>query len=125
MTFIDDYTRMSWIYLLKKKAKVALVFKVFKNTIENQFQQKIKVLRSDNGTEYYNEVLGSLFKKQGTLHQSSCAGTPQQNRIAERKNRHLLEVARALLFQMRVPKFFWGVPFSLHVILSIGCQQES
>ena len=108
MTFIDDHTRMSWIYLLKKKAEVDVVFEVFKNMIENQFQQKIEVLRSDNGTEYYNEVLGSLFKKQGILHQSSCAGTPQQNGIAERNNRHLLEVARALLFQMRLPKKFWG-----------------
>ena len=108
VTFIDDHTHMSWIYLVKKKAKVALVFKVFKNMIENQFQQKIKVLRSDSGTEYYNEVLGSLFKKQGIPHQSSCAGMTQQNGIVERKNRHLLEVARALLFQMRVPKFFWG-----------------
>ena len=52
VTFIVDHTRMSWIYLLKKKADVALVFEVFKNMIENQFQQKIKVLRSNNGTEY-------------------------------------------------------------------------
>ena len=63
VTFIDDHTCMSRIYLLKKKAEVALVFEVFKNMIENQFQQKIKVLRLDNGTEYFNEVLGSLFKK--------------------------------------------------------------
>ena len=51
---------------------------------------------------------GVCLKKQGILHQSYCAGTPQQNGIVEQKHRHLLEVARALLFRMRVPKFFWG-----------------
>ncbi|KAJ4721161.1 Retrovirus-related Pol polyprotein from transposon TNT 1-94 [Melia azedarach] len=76
--------------------------------IENQFQQQIKILRSDNGAEYYSEVLGKYLEKQGIIHQSSCVGTPQQNGIAERKNIHLLEVARALLFQMKVSKVFWG-----------------
>jgi hypothetical protein len=48
------------------------------------------------------------MSQNGILHQSSCVDTPPQNGVAERKNRHLLEVARALLFQMNVPKQFWA-----------------
>ena len=60
--------------------------------IETQFQTKVSILHSDNGTEYFNHVLGVFLKEKGILHQSTCVDTPQQNDIAERKNRHLLEV---------------------------------
>ena len=53
---------------------------------------RIKILRTDNGTEYFNTLLGAYLLEQGIIHQSSCIGTPQQNEIVERKNRHLLEV---------------------------------
>ncbi|RVW87339.1 Retrovirus-related Pol polyprotein from transposon RE2 [Vitis vinifera] len=53
-------------------------------------------------------ILGEFLAQEGIVHLSSCVDTPQQNGIAERKNRHLLEVARSLMFSMNVPKLFWG-----------------
>ena len=65
-------------------------------------------MHTDNGTEYFNTILGDFLNKNGIIHQSSCIDTLQQNGIAERKNRHLLEVARALMFTTNMPKSFWG-----------------
>ena len=66
------------------------------------------ILRSDNGTEYFNKSLGTFLSAKCVQHQSTCHDTGQQNCIVERKNRHLLEVARALMFSMHVPKYLWG-----------------
>ena len=63
---------------------------------------------SNNGREYFNQCLSSYFEKEGIVHQSSCMDTPQQNWVAEWKNRHLLEVTRALIFQMNIPKAYLG-----------------
>lgn len=105
VTFIDDHTRLCWIYLMSKKSEVEILFKNFYYMIEAQFQSKIGVLHTDNGTEYLKETLGDFLKEKG-IHQSfTCVDTPQQNGIAERKNKHLLEVARALMFSMHVPKY--------------------
>ena len=76
--------------------------------IENHFQTKISILRTYNGTEYFNKCSGSFLQEKGIQHQSTCWDTPQQNGIAERNNGHLLEVGRALMFSMNVPKFLWG-----------------
>jgi len=73
-----------------------------------QFQTKIQVFRSDNGKEYFNKALGNFFIEKGIVHQSSCNDTPQPNGIAEQKNKHLLEVARALCFTNKVPIYLWG-----------------
>ncbi|KAL6319870.1 hypothetical protein AAG906_036940 [Vitis piasezkii] len=76
--------------------------------IQTQFQSKIQILKSDNARDYFNSILGEFLAQEGIVHLSSCVDTPQQNGIAERKNRHLLEVARSLMFSMNVPKLFWG-----------------
>lgn len=76
--------------------------------IENQFHTKIGILRSDNGTGYFNKYLSTFLVTKGIIHQSTCCDTPQQNGIAEQKNRHLLEVTRAIMFSMNVPKYLWG-----------------
>jgi len=73
-----------------------------------QFHTKIQILRIDNGTEYFNHSLGPYLQNKGIIHQSSCVRTPQQNGIAEWKNRHILEVARALLFTSHMKNNFWG-----------------
>ena len=57
MTFIDDHTRLCWVYLMAEKSEVERIFKEFYRMIENQFQTKINILRYDNGTEYFNKVL--------------------------------------------------------------------
>ena len=82
---------------MNKKSDVKKLFTNFYNMIENQFQTKIGILLSDNGTKYFNEHLGGFLKSKGIFHQSTCRDTPQQNGIAERKNKHLMEVARAIM----------------------------
>lgn len=108
VTFTDDHTRVCWVFLLKEKSEVAGIFEQFFYMIKNQFNQSIKILRSDNGTEFFNTTLQNFISKHGIIHQSSCVNSPQQNGISERKNRHLLEVARSLLFTANLPKLFWG-----------------
>jgi IS30 family transposase len=107
VTFIDDKFRATWLYLLKSKTKVYETFQVFCNMIENQFKTTVKVLRTDNGTEYTNHEFQTFLCAKGITHQTSCIGTPQQNGVSERKNRHLLEVTCALLFSANLPKGFW------------------
>jgi Reverse transcriptase (RNA-dependent DNA polymerase)/Integrase core domain/gag-polypeptide of LTR copia-type/GAG-pre-integrase domain len=109
VTFIDDKSRTTWLYLLKSKKEVPAIFKNFYTMVENQFGTTIKMLRSDNGTEYTNNELQLFLQRKGISHQTSCVGTPQQNGVAERKNRHLLEVTRALLFSANMPKEYWAV----------------
>jgi transposase InsO family protein len=76
--------------------------------IKTQFAKKIRILRSDNAKEYTSGSFTSYLSNKGTIHQTSCAHTPQQNGVAERKNRHLLDVTRCLFSHMHVPKHFWS-----------------
>lgn len=71
-----------------------------------KFSQEVKIVRSDNGTEF--TCLARFFRENGIVHQTSCVATPQQNGRVERKHRHILNVARALLFQSSLPVKFWG-----------------
>ncbi|GJU90604.1 ribonuclease H-like domain-containing protein [Tanacetum coccineum] len=107
LTVVDDYTRAVWVYLIKSKDEVPHFITVFYNLIENQFKRKIKVFRSDNGTEFVNQTVTKLCSDKGIIHQTSCVYTPKQNEIAERKHRHLLNVARSLMFQGRIPLKMW------------------
>ena len=90
------------------KEKFETFSKQFHLMVQTQFNSKIKMVCTDNGTEYFSNILGSYFKDNDIIHHYSCVNTPQQNGIAERKNRHLLEVACTLMFQSNVPKHFWG-----------------
>ncbi|KAI3744219.1 hypothetical protein L1987_57296 [Smallanthus sonchifolius] len=108
LTIVDDYSRAVWVYLLKHKDEVFNNVQNFFNLVKNQFGITIKTFRSDNGTEFVNNQMHSFCESQGINHQTSCSYTPQQNGIAERKHRHLLNVARALLFQGYIPLKFWS-----------------
>ena len=105
--FIDDCTRMTWVYFLKNKSDVFSKFVDFYSMILTQFQTKIQILRSDNGGEFVNSKMKVFCAEKGLLHQTSCAYTPEQNGVAERKNRVVLEMTRALLLDSKVPKYFW------------------
>lgn len=105
--FVDDCTRMTWIYLLKQKNEVIHIFQQFHKMIQTQYSKKIKILRSDNGGEFVNHKFHEYFKKHGLIHETTCPQTPQQNGVAERKNRHILETARALLHGAHVPHHHW------------------
>ena len=108
VTFIDDYSRCTWLFLMKNRAELFSIFQKFYTEIQTQFNISIRVLRSDNAREYFSAQFTSFMSHHGILHQSSCAHTPQQNGVAERKNRHLVETARTLLLHSNVPFRFWG-----------------
>ncbi|GJZ71788.1 putative RNA-directed DNA polymerase [Tanacetum coccineum] len=105
--FVDDCTRMTWIYFLKNKAEVYDRFTAFYAMIQTQFQKSIQVVRSDNGGEYMNSQMNLFFQSKGIVHQTTCPHTPEQNGVAERKNRLLLEMTRALIIESNAPNFFW------------------
>lgn len=93
--------------------------------IQTQFNKPIHVIRSDNGSEFINHNVESLFQEFGIIHHRSCAYSPQQNGIVERKHRHLLQVARALMFQIlgwKSPfELLFGRLFDLTVVRPLGC----
>lgn len=103
VTFVNDCTGMTWLYLLKHKDEAFGVFHAFHAMIKNQFSSKVRVLKSDNGGEYVNQDFQAYFQLNGLLHETSCAQNPQQNGVVERKNRHILETTRALLIGTKVP----------------------
>ena len=74
--------------------------------IRTQFNAKLQVVRLDNGGEYLNQNLGNYFLENGIIYQTSFVGTPQQNGLVERKHKHFLEVAKALMFARNVPNYF-------------------
>ncbi|RDX82107.1 hypothetical protein CR513_37145, partial [Mucuna pruriens] len=93
---------------MKHKYEVYQIFVDFFHLVKNQFNKSIKRLRSNNGTEFVNLEFSKFLKDNGVVYELTCVNTPQQNGVAERKNHHLLEVTRALLFQMFVPNVYSG-----------------
>lgn len=108
ITLIDDYSRFTMVRLVQNKTEVTQVIKDYVTLTENQFGRRIKVLRTDNGTEYVNRELSKYLSDKGIVHQTSVAYTPEQNGRAERKNRYLVEMARCLLLDAGLPHRFWG-----------------
>ncbi|XP_056849759.1 retrovirus-related Pol polyprotein from transposon RE2 isoform X2 [Raphanus sativus] len=106
LTIVDDYSRAVWTYLMLEKSEVASLLRSFCAMSDRQFGHRVKTIRTDNGTEFL--CLSKYFREQGIVHQTSCTYTPQQNGRVERKHRHILNVARACLFQSRLPVEFWG-----------------
>jgi transposase InsO family protein len=92
VSFIDDYSRKTWVYFLKSKDEVFSKFKEFKTLIENIFERKIKILRSDNGDEYTSKEFVNFYKYVGIKRELTTPYNPQQNGVAERKNKTIMEV---------------------------------
>ncbi|CAA7044030.1 unnamed protein product [Microthlaspi erraticum] len=106
LTIVDDYSRSVWTFLMLEKSETKGLIQNFCAMSSRQFGKPVKRVRSDNGTKFM--VLSTFFREQGIDHQTSCVDTPQQNGRVERKHRHILNVARACLFQARLPVTFWG-----------------
>ena len=115
--FVDDCTRMTWLYLLKNKSEVAERFLTFHNMIKTQFSATLQVFRSDNGGEFVNKYLQGYFKEHGILHETTCVDTPQQNGVAERKNRQILEITRASLIGANMKPHWWEEAITTAVYL--------
>jgi len=108
VTFIDEFSRFTWIFLLKDRSELLGVFQNFFKEIKNQFGCFIRILRSDNAKEYFSTSFNSFMSENGVIHQSSSPHTPQQNGIVERKHHHIIETTCALLINANVPMKFWG-----------------
>lgn len=94
--------------MLQSKTQTANVLQIFLKNAETQFKSQVQIIHNDNGTEFVNAACTKLFQEKGMHHQRSCVYTPQQNGTVERKHRHLLDMARALIFQSRMPSKYWG-----------------
>ena len=123
LTIVDDYTRCTWVFLMKVKSETLKYLFYFFHHIIKQYKKHVHTIssgsgtcllsdlqtfRSDNGSEFLQRELQEWFAKNGIIHQRSCVSTPQQNGVVERKHRHLLDIARALRFQSNLPLNFWG-----------------
>lgn len=106
LTFIDDFSRKVFIYFLKTKDQGLTTFEDFKAYAEKQTGFKLKVLRTDNGTEYVNKAMLNYLRKEGICHQTTTPYTPEQNGMAERMNRTLVEKARCMLIDSGLNKEF-------------------
>lgn len=108
LTIVDAFSRAVWVYLMKTKCQVSGLLTQFFAYVKNHFDTTVKTVRTDNGSEFLSLNCQKLFAEHGVLHQRTCVYTPQQNGIVERKHRHLIQVARALLFQGGLSHKFWG-----------------
>lgn len=98
LTTVDDYSRATWTILMHNKGETSQKLKEFIKEAINQFNVSLKTIRSDNGTEFLNTELKIFLKDLGIKHQLSCPYTPQQNSVVERKHRHIIDIARCLMF---------------------------
>ncbi|KAJ0913753.1 putative RNA-directed DNA polymerase [Helianthus annuus] len=104
----DDYSRFSWVSFMAHKSQTPGILKDLLTMLENLYSLKVKRIRSDNGTEFKNQVMDEFCTSKGILHEYSSRYTPQQNGVAERKNRTIIETARTMLVESELPIQFWG-----------------
>ncbi|KAJ9545520.1 hypothetical protein OSB04_025227 [Centaurea solstitialis] len=108
ITFCDDFSRFLFVYLLHSKDQAFEAFKIYKAEVENQKEKRIKILRSDRGGEYFNHEFDTFCEENGIKHERTSPFTPQQNGLAERKNRTLVEMVNCMLNQLGLPTNLWG-----------------
>ena len=118
LSFIDDFTRKIWIYLLNQKSEALEAFKGFKTWAEKEAGTSIKCLRTDRGGEYNSKEFTEFCSTHGITRQLTAAYTPQQNGVAERKNRTIMNMVRSMLSEKQMPKEFWAeaANWSSHIL---------
>ncbi|GJY21188.1 putative ribonuclease H-like domain-containing protein [Tanacetum coccineum] len=104
----DDFSRFSWVFFLATKDETSEILCKFIIGLENQLNHNVKIIRCDNGTEFKNHAMNEFCAKKGIKREFSVARTPQQNGVAERKNRTLIEAARTMLADSLLPIPFWA-----------------
>jgi transposase InsO family protein len=108
VSFIDDFSRNTWIYFLRKKYEFFYRIKEFKALVENQTEKRIKVLRTNNGEKFCGNKFEELCKKCGIARQKTTPYTPRQNGVAERMNMTSMEKARCMLSGVGLGQEFWA-----------------
>uniref|UniRef100_A0A2N9HVI9 Integrase catalytic domain-containing protein n=1 Tax=Fagus sylvatica TaxID=28930 RepID=A0A2N9HVI9_FAGSY len=112
LVLVDEFTKFTWVYLLKHKSDTFKVFTQFQAMVNTQFSLPIKILRSDCGGEFTSTAFTQFCHDKGILHHLSCPHTPQQNGVAERKHKHLIQCALALLSESHLPMSYWSYAVS-------------
>ncbi|GJR19344.1 retrovirus-related pol polyprotein from transposon TNT 1-94 [Tanacetum coccineum] len=107
LSIVDDYSRRVWVHFLKHKNEAFSKFKEWKQLVENQTGRKLKKLRTDNGLEFCNQEFNNLCKESGIARHLTVAGTPQQNGLAERMNRTLLNKVRLAFLHGNLEEAFY------------------
>ncbi|GKF55004.1 putative ribonuclease H-like domain-containing protein [Tanacetum coccineum] len=103
-----DYSRFTWVFFLATKDETSDNLKSFITRIENLVDHMVKVIRCANRTEFKNREMNQFCEMKGILRQFSIPRTPQQNGVVERRNRTLIEAARIMLADSKLPTTFWG-----------------
>ncbi|KAK1613648.1 hypothetical protein QYE76_019165 [Lolium multiflorum] len=115
LVIVDDYSRYSWVFLLKSKDETHREFITFAKKAQRMYESEIKAIRTDNGTEFKNYTMQEFVDDEGIKHEFSAPYTPQQNGVVERKNRTIIEMARTMLSEFNSPHNFWGEAISTAV----------
>ncbi|GBP65576.1 Retrovirus-related Pol polyprotein from transposon TNT 1-94 [Eumeta japonica] len=108
VVFKDEYSKYRRVFFVKTKDEIKSCIKNFISQAENETGNKIKIFRSDNGTEFINKEVREVFQNKGIIHQTSVTFTPEQNGVAERENRILVEAARTMLYAKDLPISLWA-----------------
>ena len=118
ISFIDDYSHKVWIYFLAEKSEAFTIFKNYKNLVEKETRVFIRCLCTNKGGEFISHEFNVFCKANGISRQLTAAYTPQQNGVAEHKNRTIMNMVRSMLSEKQVPKNFWpeAVNWTGHVL---------
>lgn len=125
VTFIDDYTRKAHVYFMRNKYEVFGKFQEYKALVENLTNSRIKILRSDRGGEYMNQRFSRFLQQSGIRHQLTAPYTPQQNGVAERFNRTIVEMGRTMLNHAKLPYVFWADAVHTAVFVRNRCISQA
>ena len=135
ITFIDDYSRYGYIYLIYEKSQSLDVFKAYKAEVENQLDKKIKAVKSDRGGEYYGRYDGSGEQRPGPfakylvecgiVPQYTMPGKPSMNGVAERRNRTLKDMVRSMISHSTLPESLWGDALKTAAYILNSTEQSS
>nr|GEY54216.1 reverse transcriptase domain-containing protein [Tanacetum cinerariifolium] len=104
----DEYSRFTWVFFLSTKDEISVILKSFITKIENLVGHKFKVIRCDNRAEFKNRDINQFCEMKGIMRQYSVARTPQQNKVAERRNKTLIEATRTMLADLKLLTTFWA-----------------
>jgi transposase InsO family protein len=108
IVIVNDYSRFTWVFFFQDKSETQEVLKKFLKRAKNEFDAKVKKIRSDNVTEFKNTQVKDFIDEEGIKLEFLAPYTPQQNMVAKRKNRALIEMARTMLDKYKTSDQFWA-----------------
>ncbi|GJS83750.1 retrovirus-related pol polyprotein from transposon TNT 1-94 [Tanacetum coccineum] len=108
LLIVDDYSRFTWVKFLRSKDETPEFVINFLKQIQVGLNRTVRYIRTDNGTEFVNQVMSKYYEGVGIFHQKSVPRTPQQNDVVERRNCTLVEAARTMLIFSKAPMFLWA-----------------